>query len=167
MKKLLLIFLAFSVSVSTFAFSAVSFAPKKASDVYLPVGSTGQKISLLNLSTIDIKDFESLSGRHLSFLDRIGFKMSQRKLRNSIKADGTIDNKKLNKFLEQGDHSTGFHLGGFALGFFVGLIGVLIAYLINDDYKRNRVKWAWIGFGIFVVLYLALILALLNSVGYY
>ena len=96
----------------------------------------------MNLSTIDVKDFENLSGRHLKFFDRLGFKLAQKKLRNSINADGTIDNKKLNKFLNQGDHSTGFHLGGFALGFLVGLIGVLIAYLINDDNKQNRVKWA-------------------------
>jgi len=166
MKRLLLIFLAFSIATSSFAFSSSSFRHHKACDIFIPIGSTGQKISLLDLSAIGTKDFETLSGRHLSFFDKMGFKMAQRKLRNSIKADGTIDNKKLNKFLEQGDHSTGFHVGGFALGFLVGIIGVLIAYLINDDYKRNRVKWAWIGFGIFVVLYLILILALISSVGY-
>lgn len=164
MKRLLLIFLAFSITASSFAFSTSSFAHRKASDIFIPIGSTGQKISLLDLSAIGTKDFETLSGRHLSFFDKIGFKMAQRKLRNSIKADGTIDNKKLNKFLEQGDHSTGFHLGGFALGFLIGLIGVLIAYLINDDYKRNRVKWAWIGFGVWVVLYLAFILAFLSTI---
>ena len=88
------------------------FCTKKASDVYLPVGSTGQKISLLDLSKIDVKAFETLSGRHLNFFDRLGFKLAQKKLRKSINADGTIDNKKLNKFLAEGDHSTGFHLGG-------------------------------------------------------
>lgn len=60
------------------------------------------------------------------------------------------------------DHSTGFHFGGFALGFFVGLIGVLIAYLIRGDeaVDRNRRKWAWIGFGVYVLLLVALIVAL-------
>lgn len=163
MKKLLLIFLAFSITASSFAFSTLSFGHRKASDVYIPVGTTGQKISLLNLSQIDIKDFENLSGRHLNFFDRMGFKLAQRKLRKSIDADGTIDNKKLERFLEQGDHSTGFHLGGFALGFFVGLIGVLIAYLIEDAFKRNRVKWAWIGFGISVVLTIILIAAAVST----
>ena len=145
---------------SSFAFSGRISLPKKASEVFLPIGSSGQKISLMNLSTIDVKDFENLSGRHLKFFDRLGFKLAQKKLRNSINADGTIDNKKLNKFLNQGDHSTGFHLGGFALGFLVGLIGVLIAYLINDDNKQNRVKWAWIGFGIAIVLYLIVLLTI-------
>jgi hypothetical protein len=55
----------------------------------------------------------------------------------------------------------------FALGFLLGLIGLLIAYLINDDYKHNRVKWAWIGFGIVVVLNIILIAAAAGaSTGY-
>ena len=167
MKLIFTLFVAFSLVTSSFASSGISSLPKKASDVYLPIGSTGQKISLLDLSRIDVKDFETLSGRKLHFFDRVGFKLAQKKLRKSISADGTIDNKKLNKFLEQGDHSTGFHLGGFALGFFVGLIGVLIAYLINDDYKKNRVKWAWIGFGILVVLEIILIAVVLSSSSLY
>lgn len=160
MKKILFLLLAFGVYASSFAFSGFTSQPRKASEVFLPIGSSGQKISLMDLSTINVKDFENLTGRNLKFFDRLGFKLAQKKLRKSINNDGTIDNKKLVKFLEQGDHSTGFHLGGFALGFLVGLIGVLIAYLINDDNKQNRVKWAWIGFGISVVLYLIIILAI-------
>ncbi len=158
--------MAIAIYSTSFSFSTISSLPKKASEVYLPIGTTGKQISLLDLSRIDVKQFENISGRHLKFVDRIGFKMAQRKLRNSIKADGTIENKKLKKFLEQGDHSTGFHLGGFALGFLAGLIGVLIAYIINDDYKKNRVKWAWIGFGIGVVLSIILVAIVLSSVGF-
>ena len=154
--------MAIAIYSTSFSFSSISSLPKKASEVYIPIGTTGKQISLLDLSKIDIKQFENISGRHLKFFDRLGFKIAQKKLRNSINADGTIENKKLNKFLDQGDHSTGFHLGGFALGFLVGLIGVLIAYLINDDYKKNRVKWAWIGFGIYVVL-LIVVLAVVYS----
>jgi hypothetical protein len=161
MKKILLFFAALAVFTSSFAFSGFSSLPKKADDVYIPIGTTGLRISLKDLSTIDVKDFEKLSGRHLNFFDKLGFKLAQKKLRNSIKPDGTIDNKRLNKLLELGDHSTGFHLGGFALGFLLSIIGVLLAYVIGgeEEVKRNRVKWAWIGFGLFVVIYLVLILA--------
>ncbi len=165
MKKVFFLLAAITVFATSFATSGFSNLPKKASEVYLPIGSTGKTISLLDLSKIDVNEFENISGRHLKFFDRLGFKLAQKKLRNNINADGTIDSKKLNKFLDQGDHSTGFHLGGFALGFFVGLIGVLIAYLINDDNKRNRVKWAWIGFGIGVVISVILIAAFLKSNG--
>jgi hypothetical protein len=167
MKPIFTLFVAFSFAATGFATSGFSFLPKKASEVYLPIGSTGQKISLLDLSKIDVRSFETLSGRHLNFFDRLGFKLAQKKLRKSINADGTIDNKKLNKFLDQGDHSTGFHLGGFALGFFVGLIGVLIAYLINDENKKNRVKWAWIGFGIIFILSLILLIVIVSNYSFW
>ena len=66
-----------------------------------------------------------------------------------------------------GDHSTGFHVGGFLLGFFLGLIGIVIAYVAggDDDVKRNRAKWAWIGFGAYVVIFLALLLSGIFSFG--
>jgi hypothetical protein len=158
MKKFTTLLLGFCLLTTSFGSSGFSIVTKKASEIYLPVGSTGQKISLLDLSKIDVQSFQTLTGRHLNFFDRLAFKAAQKKLRKSINADGTIENKKLSKLLEDGD-AGGFHLGGFALGFLVGLIGVLIAYLINDDKKKSRVKWAWIGFGIGLVLYLILILA--------
>lgn len=158
MKKILFFITACAFFASSFATSGFVVAHKKATEIYLPVGNTGQKISLMDLSTIKVKDFEFLTGKHLKFFDRMGFKLAQKKLRKNINADGSITNSKYEKFFSE-DHSTGFHLGGFALGFLVGLIGVLIAYLINDDNKQNRVKWAWIGFGVFVVVYGVLILA--------
>ncbi len=128
----------------------------------IPVGKTGHAISLYHLAYISINDFEKVSGKHLKFTDRIGFKLAQRELRKGIAEDGTIQSKKMKKSLAKvtgGEY--GFHAGGFVLGFFLGLIGVIIAYVISDDYKRNRVKWAWIGWGIFLVAYIALLIALL------
>jgi len=155
----LLVLCAFAIQ----SFAASIAPPRKASDVFLPIGTPGQQISLLELSRIDVKTFETRSARHLNVFDRMGFKMAQRHLRNSIKADGTVNSKKLERYMSSGDHSTGFHIGGFALGFFCGLIGVLIAYVINDDNKRNRVKWAWIGFASFMVIYIALLVIVLSQ----
>ncbi len=84
MKPLFIFFVAFSMAITSFASSGFTVLAKKASDVYLPIGSTGQKISLLDLSKIDVKEFETISGRHLNFIDRIGFKLAQKKLRKSI-----------------------------------------------------------------------------------
>ncbi len=83
-------------------------------------------------------------------------------MKRGINKDGVVTGKKMKKMFAAGGE-TGFHVGGFALGFLVGLIGVLIAYLINDDYKRNRVKWAWIGFGVFVVIYAVVLVSVLSS----
>jgi len=147
----------------SFATVTIIHPPLKASEIFFPVGKTGQKISLLDLSKINIKDFEKLRGKKLDFFDRLSFKAAQKKVRSGINHDGTISNKRVENFLNQRSGETGFHIGGFALGFFLGAIGIVIAYVLNDDYKRNRVKWAWIGFGTFLVLYIALIVAIVNS----
>jgi hypothetical protein len=161
MKKVFALLFTTCILLQTFAVGIVT-PPKNAKDFFIPIGTTGQQISLMELSQLDVKSFETLSGKHLGFMDRMGFKLAQRDLRKSINEDGTINSKKLTRFMKRvQDHSTGFHIGGFALGFFVGLIGVLIAYLINDDNKPNRTKWAWIGFGIYVVLILALYAAMI------
>jgi len=128
-------------------------AALKAADVRIPVGNTGRFISLQELATINVADFQQLTGKKMRWIDRLGFRLAQKKLRHSIAEDGTITNKKLAKLASKTvDGETGFHVGGFALGFLLGLIGVLIAYLINDDKKSNRVKWAWIGVGVIVVI---------------
>jgi hypothetical protein len=152
MKRFITLILALVVLSSSFA--SVVEPSKKASDILVPIGSSGYKISLQDLSQISVKDFETLSGQHFKLTDKIGFKLAQRELRKSINNDGSLNSKKLNKFLKKADGETGFHVGGFALGFLLGLIGVLIAYLINDDKKSNRVKWAWIGLGAWVVILL-------------
>lgn len=161
MKKFLALCMALLILSQSFASFTVPVPPKKASEIFVPVGKQGKKISLLTLSQISIREFEQQAGYDLKLMDKVTFKLAQRDLRKTINPDGTFSNKKVQKFLKWFGGETGFHVGGFALGFLLGLIGVLIAYLINDDYKKNRTKWAWIGLVSFLVIYLALILALI------
>jgi len=153
MKKAFLLLVAFALFATSFAASGYSSLPKKATEIYLPVGQNNQ-ISLMELSTMKVKDYEQLSGKHLNLFQKLTFKAGQKKLRNSFSADGTITNKKLLKVVSSDGITSGFNIGWFALGFFLGLIGVLLSYLINgdEDVKRNRQKWAWIGFGVWVVI---------------
>jgi hypothetical protein len=160
MKKAFLLFIAFS----TFSLLFAAKTPAKLSPLYaknfmIPVGNKGQSISLLDLSTMSVKDLEALTEKKMNLVDKVSFRVAQHKLRMSINNDGTINNKKLEKEFNKANKSdvtSGFHLGGFALGFLLSLIGVLIAYLINDDKKAARVKWAWIGFAVSLVLWLLL-----------
>ena len=88
----------------------------------------------------------------------------QKKIRNSINTDGTVNNKMFQKIYKSGlfgNHP--FHFGGFVLGFFLSFIGVLIAYLIRDDDEERRSDrryWAWEGllFGLLIVVALAKLL---------
>jgi hypothetical protein len=157
MKKILLLSAAIFLLTAGFASNNAAKKPAvKASEVFIPIGNTGQKISLLDLSRMSVKDVQNFTGKKMTFGDRMMFKAAQRQLKKSISPDGTINNNRLAKMAKKADVTSGFHIGGFALGFFLFLIGVLIAYLINDDLKSTRVKWAWIGAAVSLVIILLL-----------
>lgn len=88
------------------------------------------------------KEYGVMRGKKLSFVEKVEFKILQ---------------KRFKKKLYDGDDSTGFNIGGFVLGFLLGLIGVLLAYIFSRD--RNFRKWTWIGLGIYVIIVLAIVLA--------
>jgi len=139
------------------AVTATAPAPLKATEINIPLGNTGKTVNLQELSTMKMAELEKLTGKKLGLLQRLEVKLAQRKLRHSINADGTIRNKKLAMLTSREfDGDEGLHIGGFALGFFLFLIGVLIAYLINDEKQRNRVKWAWIGAGVILLIFILL-----------
>ena len=130
-----------------------------AKNVYIPVGGKiDTKVSLFDLRNMKQSELEAITGRKMNFFERMSFSKAQRKLQKAINDKGEVTGNKLKKAMKSAsDGTTGFHLGGFALGFLVGLIGVLIAYLINDGKKKNRVKWAWIGCIAWLVIYFAFI----------
>ena len=110
----------------------------KANEVYLPVGKTGHLISLMDLSRISVKDFETLSGKKMKFYEKMNFKLGQHQLKKSINEDGTFNKKSIEKYLTRPiAGGGGFSLVGLLLGLFLSLIGVLIAYLIGSDNKSR------------------------------
>jgi hypothetical protein len=162
MKKAFTFLMAFAIAAQSLATVTPKSAPGKpgplrASEIFIPI-SKGKVISLEYLAHMKPADYTKLTGKKMKFFDRVGFKIAQKKLRSSINADGTITSLKMNntlrKMQQPEDLTSGFHLGGAALGFFLSLIGVLIAYLINDDMKRSRVKWAWIGAAVGLVFWI-------------
>ena len=160
MKKTFLLSTALLALSISFATNQVTVKPAlKASEVFIPIDNSGKMISLLDLSQMSIKEVQAYTGKKMSFTDRLTFKAAQKQLKSYIRKDGTIDNKRMAKYLNKKDVTSGFHLGGFALGLLLSIIGVLIAYLINDDKKAARVKWAWIGFGISLVIWLIFAIA--------
>jgi hypothetical protein len=154
-------FLIIALFVLSFSFGAnmvTKLPPLKAKDILIPIGNTGQKISLLDLSRIKIKEVEALTGKKMSLFEKAGFRAAQHKLRMNINYDGTINSKRLEKRLNNAeDGASGFHLGGFALGLLLSLIGVFIAYLMPGDTKASRIKWAWIGAALSVIWLIILI----------
>ena len=151
MKKTFILFLLIAVVSTTYSSTnsipVSSTNPSiKATEVYVPVGKNGQLISLMDLSQISVKEFESLSGKKMKMMEKVNFKMKQRELKKNINYDGSFSKKRVEKYFNKAVRGIGgLSLGGLALGLFLNLIGVLIAYLISGDSKKNRVTWAWIG----------------------
>ena len=147
MKKILFCFITLFFLTQTYGSAIITSPAVKASEIEIQIGNTGKSINLWDFSVISLKDFQQLTGKKLKLSEKIAFKLAQRKIRHSINNDGTINNKLFKRAYKKrlfNDHE--FSFGGFALGFFLSLIGVLIAYLINDDYSSDRRYWAWRGF---------------------
>jgi len=162
MKKIFLFFVLscfFSIVHSSTNSTSINKNPVKAYEVFLPVGNNGQLISLMDLSRISVKDYEALTGKKMKFINKVNFKICQRQLKTSINPDGTFSKKKMEKyFTKAGSGIGGLSLGGLALGLFLSLIGVLIAYLISGDNKKNRITWAWIGAAISFIIWGAILI---------
>jgi hypothetical protein len=164
MKKAFILFLLFAV-VSA-AYSSTNSIPVssknpsiKATEVYVPIGKNGQLISLMDLSEISVKDFEKLSGKKMKFKDKVSFKMKQRELKKNINYDGSFSKKRVEKYFNKAAlFGGGISLSGLALGLFLNLIGVLIAYLITSGDKKGRITWAWIGAIISAVIWGAVLI---------
>lgn len=129
---------------------------------FFNLGKTGKTISFFELAHASKKEIQEKTGNKLNFFEALALKKVQKKLKKMIDKDGNI--KVSSK--DPGDGISGkegFHLGGFALGLILSWIGVIIAYLIKDEKKKNRVKWAWIGFGVYVMLLLIVVAAFLSN----
>lgn len=83
--------------------------------------------------------------------EKIAFKVIQRRLRININTDGTVNKRFMKKLESREGGAKGFHGGGFFLGLLPGPFGLVLAYIGNDDKRKNRIKWAWVGLGVWVV----------------
>jgi hypothetical protein len=97
------------------------------------------------------KKFKEVTGQKLSITKKIALKMAQKKIRKALKNNEAVDGTTVANAMDTSD----FNIGGFILGLLLSVIGVLIAYLIGDS---SVIKWAWIGFGIFLVIFLLAVL---------
>ncbi len=135
--------------------------------IYVPANSTDNakagKTSAANvLGQLDAKTFLSLTpakvqemtGTKMTLGQKISLKMAQMEVKKQLKKGQGVNMFEMGK-----KAATGINGLWLILGLLLGLIGVLIAYLTRKGSDDNRVKSAWIGWGIWVVIWLILLLA--------
>ena len=146
----LLAFLMMVLNLSSSALTIPStepVPPKSESTVAAPLSG----MSVQDFLALTPKKYKELTGEKLSFTQKIALKMAQKKVRKAIKNNENVDSTVMANALDTSD----FNIGGFVLGLLLSVIGVLIAYLIGDT---SVIKWAWIGFAIFLVIFLLAVL---------
>lgn len=109
------------------------------------------KMKLEDFLSLTPKKYKELTGERLTIPQRISLKLAQKKMKQAIKESKVADEKIQGSAIDTSD----FNIGGFILGLILPVVGLLIAYLIDDE---EVIKWAWIGFGIFLVFFLLFII---------
>lgn len=100
-----------------------------------------QTAMMQKITQMSVRDYEQMSGKKMTLGERISFKVLKMRMKKDL--------RKGNKGLFDD-----FNVGGFLLGLFLSIIGVLLAYIFSRD--SNLHKWSWIGLGVSILLSLLL-----------
>lgn len=156
MKKILSLLVVLFAAIIT---HAAILPPSKGNDKNSEVTNGIETIK--KFSTMTFNEYETMLGHKASKLEKFAFERMQKKSAKMLDENGNLQakyEKRFNKMYEGGD---GSFFGGFALGFLLGAIGLLLAYFaFKDGDHKNRIKGAWWGFGAAAVLYIILIATL-------
>lgn len=108
-------------------------------------GMTETSIRGEEFLTLTTADIEGKIGKKMSWKQKASFKMMQLEVKRQMKhaPDDVVVNAKNHRF----------SLGGFLLGFFFWVIGILIAILFGGNAFRSAIYGFLISFGIFVALF--------------
>jgi hypothetical protein len=140
MKKLFAILtLCFGILVSSNSFAAVV---EPASSQEETVTQKSPSITIEDIKTLSAKEIEEKIGQKLNWKQKLAIKLTKNKLAKADKAED-----------KPAEISGGFGIG-LLLGFVLGLIGVLLAYVVFKD--KQTIKGSWLGFAAVLVLIILL-----------
>ena len=147
MKKILLVTLLFSLQSYV---NASSILPdnRTPNEAIIPLPGTKKFVTPEEYLKLSPQAFKELTGKKMGITQRIDFALSKHFLKRMIRKDGSLDASKMRGRGLWGKWQ--WHWGGFALGFFLSLLGPIIALFFNDDYKWDRfwtalhtALWVW------------------------
>jgi hypothetical protein len=147
------------------AVHACVIIPKdQSSNALSPLTDSAKMVQLSAFITMTPSDYKKMTGEKMSLKELIGFKLLQCRLKCLVRS-GALPYPGRLEDDEKGDASQ--HIGWFALGFVFMPYGLIIALLLNDGKKSDRIKWIAIGSLTLIVFVVALIAAYIGSGGGY
>jgi len=159
MKKTALLLLLSLPVYYCFGSSFSSSLPGKdplASELMMPLFNTGKFISIEDFMKLTPGSYKEIAGKKMKFKERIGLAFGKKSLKKMINKDGTVNMAKMKKAGLWGNFQ--WHWGGFALGFFLNILGPVVALFFNDEYKWDRF-WTALHTAIYVWLIAVIIVA--------
>lgn len=160
MRKITIFILAVVIGISTNA--GMIYVPANATD-----NAKAGKSSAANvIGQLDAKTFlaltpakiQEMTGTKMTFGQKVSLKMAQMEVKKQLKKGKEVNMAEMGKKAEGG-----INWLWLLIGFVLGLIGVLIAYLTREGKDDGRVKSAWIGAAIWVVLWIILVVAVFST----
>lgn len=144
MKRLFTILaLCFGILMSTNSFAVVGVPANSQQET---VTQKSPSITIEDIKTLSAKEIEEKIGQKLNWKQKLAIKLTKNKLAKADKAED-----------KPAEISGGFGIG-LLLGFVLGLIGVLLAYLVFKD--KQTIKGSWIGvLGLIVLIILLTVIA--------
>jgi len=102
----------------------------------VPLAGSDKLITLEDYLLLTPASYKQLTGKKLSFGQKIDLKIHKYFARKAIRTDGTVNLRKLYRTGLFGGWQ--WHWGGFALGLFLSFLGPIVALFFDDDYKWDR-----------------------------
>ncbi|WP_395804184.1 hypothetical protein [Daejeonella sp.] len=106
-------------------------------------------ITLREILKLSPKQYTEITGEKLSFKDKLAFSYMKKELSKNESLD--LD-KKVDLKAAVSNGSGNFDLGGFIIGFLLGIIGVGLVYIFSTDSAMRSSSWK--GFGAWIILLL-------------
>ena len=154
--------LSFSLIMAVLMISLSSSIPVSKEETVLEKKVSNDNISMLSTMTnkqfltLSPQTYYKLTGIKMSFKERMALRIAQKNIRTEIKSKSIEENATINYEMAVGNGESSFRIGGFILGFLLGLIGVGLAYIFSND--KDFIRSTWKGLGGWVILLLVLAL---------
>jgi hypothetical protein len=150
MKKIVTLFVVLALLISVTRAGMIT-APVISEPVKTETVSPADALSKMDAKTFLLltpAKYKEITGKKMTLKEKIGLKLAQRHVKKQLKKGKEVN------VAEAMRAEGNFNWGAAALGFFLGLIGVLIVYLAFKNDKETARKSAWIGLAVWIAVWL-------------